>query len=102
MTVAVADVEAAAVAAVATGSLWLMLRRVAHHAGLSDGWMLELRCATGTDCSADSVPTAPGPATPPPTTMYNPAPYSQTMPVVQGAGGPILDSRYQAVTPARY
>jgi hypothetical protein len=48
------------------------------------------------------VPTAPGPATPPPTTMYNPAPYSQTMPVVQGAGGPILDSRYQAVTPARY
>ena len=48
------------------------------------------------------VPAASGPATPQPTTMYNPAPYSQTMPVVQGAGGPILDSRYQAVTPARY
>jgi hypothetical protein len=38
------------------GTLRLLLRRVTHHAGLSDGWMLELRCATRTDHSADSCP----------------------------------------------
>ena len=32
-----------------SGALWLMLWWVADHAGLSDGWMLELRCSIGTD-----------------------------------------------------
>lgn len=37
-----------------SGALWLMLWWVADHAGLSDGWMLELRCSIGTDDSPGS------------------------------------------------